>query len=198
MTPLTARTSCASGLHNKLQTKREGQLVNLVDWDLYTDWRLQPNPGQTTFADLYSDLTVRPRSWLTLGSETRYNIHDGLFRHVPNDGHSQSPADPGVGPSVIFICGTIWDVAHGLWHGQQPLQQFDPLSPRRELAFRAVHWFEARTGTLQEQDYSVYRDMRSWTAGLHLMVRNSEGRPQDITFAFTFWLKTYPRTNPAL
>ena len=58
------------GLHNKLQTKREGQVVNLVDWNVYTDWHLHPNTNQTTFSDLYSDLTVKPRSWLTLESLT--------------------------------------------------------------------------------------------------------------------------------
>jgi LPS-assembly protein len=28
------------GLHNKLQTKRQGRIEDLVNWDLYTDWRL--------------------------------------------------------------------------------------------------------------------------------------------------------------
>src|ERR1039457_3737019 len=28
------------GVHNKLQTKREGQTVNFVDWNLYSDWYL--------------------------------------------------------------------------------------------------------------------------------------------------------------
>ena len=31
---------------------------------------------------------------------------------------------------------------------------------------RASHRFEARTGTMQEQAYAIYRDMRSWTAAL--------------------------------
>ena len=30
------------GVHNKLQTKRDGQMVNLVDWNVYT--RLEPAP----------------------------------------------------------------------------------------------------------------------------------------------------------
>src|SRR5207247_7308905 len=53
------------GLRNKLQTKRQGEIANLLNWDVYTDWRLRPRGGQTTFADLYSDMVVKPRSWLT-------------------------------------------------------------------------------------------------------------------------------------
>ena len=37
--------------------------------------------------------------------------------------------------------------------------------------FRGFHMFEARTGTMQEQDYSIYRDLRSWTAALTFRVR---------------------------
>src|ERR1019366_1959450 len=68
------------GLHNKLQTKREGKLVNLVEWEVYTDWRLRPNAQQTTFSDLYSDLTLNPRTWLSLQSQTRYDIQHGDLR----------------------------------------------------------------------------------------------------------------------
>jgi hypothetical protein len=60
---------------------------------------------------------------------------------------------------------------------------------------RAAHWFEARTGTMQEQDYSLYRDFRSWTGALTFLVRNSPGIPKDITFAFSFWLKAYPEAG---
>ena len=68
------------GMHNKLQTKRDGQTVNLVDWNIYTDWNLHPNTNQNTFSDFYSDLAVKPRSWLTLESLTRYDIETGDWR----------------------------------------------------------------------------------------------------------------------
>ncbi|MCX6929010.1 MAG: hypothetical protein NT154_38225, partial [Verrucomicrobia bacterium] len=58
---------------------------------------------------------------------------------------------------------------------------------------RASHMFEARTGTMQEQSYSVYRDLRSWTAALALRMRNGSGSPNDFTIAFTFSLKASPR-----
>src|SRR5262249_32271363 len=60
-------------LRNKLQTKREEGIQNLVNWAVYTDWRLDPREGQTRFSDVYSDLDLRPRSWLMLSSETRWD-----------------------------------------------------------------------------------------------------------------------------
>ena len=67
------------GLRNTLQTKRDGQLDNLLDWNVMLDWRLTARKtGPTnTFNDLYSDLAFRPRSWLTLESQMRYDINNG-------------------------------------------------------------------------------------------------------------------------
>ena len=69
-------------LRNKLQTKRKDTVENLVNWALYTDWRIKPRPDQTTFADVFSDLDFKPRSWITLNSETRYSIDQGQWREA--------------------------------------------------------------------------------------------------------------------
>jgi len=58
---------------------------------------------------------------------------------------------------------------------------------------RASHHFEARTGRMEEQDYSVYRDLRSWTAALTFRVRDNPGQSDDFTVAFSFSLKARPR-----
>src|SRR4051812_41263349 len=54
------------GLRNKIQTKRAGKVVDLLDWAVYADWHLHPEPvldegiGRQdqghTFSDIYSDL----------------------------------------------------------------------------------------------------------------------------------------------
>src|SRR5205085_11176118 len=38
------------GLHNRVQTKRQDQIQDLLDWNVYTDWRIRPNRNQGTFA----------------------------------------------------------------------------------------------------------------------------------------------------
>src|SRR5207244_820080 len=58
---------------------------------------------------------------------------------------------------------------------------------------RAVHHFDARNGRMQEQYYSIYRDLRSWTAAITTGVRDNGIGPKDYTIAFTFSLKASPR-----
>src|SRR5258706_402744 len=62
-----------------------------------------------------------------------------------------------------------------------------------DWVFRMTHNFEARTGRMQEQYYTVYRDLRSWTAALTFRVRDNSVGAEDFTVAFTFSLKAHPR-----
>jgi hypothetical protein len=60
---------------------------------------------------------------------------------------------------------------------------------------RARHDFNAANGRLQEQNYSVYRDLRSWTGALTFRVIDNGNGPKDFTVAFTFSLKASPKTH---
>jgi hypothetical protein len=60
--------------------------------------------------------------------------------------------------------------------------------------FRMAHYYNIDTGKLQQQSYTVYRDLRSWTAALTFLIRPAQpGHPEDFAVAFTFSLKAYPR-----
>ncbi len=178
------------GLSNKLQTKRQGQVANLINWDLYTDWRLQTRTNQTRFADLYSDLTLKPRSWLTLGSLMRYDTDSGQFRMAYS--------------RLTFEPNSVWSWSIGHYYLRS-----GALSPQdlgnnlftstmfyrlnENWGLRAYHRYEADDGRLEEQAYSIYRDLRSWTAALTFRVLDNLTGPKDYTVAFTFSLKAFPR-----
>jgi lipopolysaccharide assembly outer membrane protein LptD (OstA) len=181
------------GLRNKLQTKRDNQVVNLVNWDLYTDWRLKPRPDQTTFADLYSDLGLRPRSWLAFESLLRYNLEGDQFRMSYN--------------TLTFFPNNIWSWSFGHYYlrddfsnsptalgaGNNVINSTMTYRVNENWGFRMSHYYDIKAGLLREQSYTVYRDLRSWTAALTFLLRDNPTGPQDYTVAFTFSLKAYPR-----
>ncbi|HEY1717685.1 MAG TPA: LPS assembly protein LptD [Verrucomicrobiae bacterium] len=176
------------GLRNTLQTKRDGQLDNLLDWNVMLDWRLKPNSTQQTFNDLYSDLAFRPRTWITLESQVRYDINNGnlnLTYHqltlAPNErwswgvGHwylRNGVFGPGSGGNLIN--STIFFRLNENW------------------GLRADHYFNAQNGRLQEQLYSIYRDFRSWTGALTFRAIDDGFGPKDYTVAFSFSIKASP------
>ena len=60
---------------------------------------------------------------------------------------------------------------------------------------RAAHTFNVQTGRLQEQDYTIYRDMRSWTAALTFSAESSTAIPTDFSVSFSFSFKAIPSTH---
>ncbi len=178
-------------LRNKLQTKRDDVVENFANWALYTDWRLDPRTNQTTFADLYSDFDLRPRSWLWFSSEMRFDIQKANVREAnhrvtlaPNNrwslalGHRYLDNDPafGIGPTGHNL---IYDSFY--------------YRINENWAWRMAHYFEARDGTMEEQYYTIYRDLRSWTSALTFRLRDNRNGPFDFTVAITFSLKAFPR-----
>lgn len=174
------------GLRNTLQTKRGGEIENLLDWNVLLDWRLHPNAAQQTFNDLYSELEFRPRSWLELDSQIRYDINDSrlnLAYHrvtfMPNEWWS-------------------WGVGHEYTrrgfvdNGDNLISSTMFFRLNDNWGLRTQHDFNAMDGRLQQQFYTVYRDMRSWTAALTFRVRDDGVGPKDYTVAFTFSIKAHP------
>jgi hypothetical protein len=177
------------GLRNTLQTKRDGQLDTLLDWNVLLDWRLRPKAGQSTFNDFYSNLSFRPRSWIALESQLRYDINAGELNmtfhqltFMPSDrwswgiGHWYS-RNGFLDTGANFITSTIFYRLNDNW------------------GLRAEHDFDAQSGRLQGQFYSVYRDFRNWTGALTFRAQDNGVGPTDYTVAFTFSLKANPRSH---
>ncbi|MFN7141017.1 MAG: LPS assembly protein LptD, partial [Limisphaerales bacterium] len=178
-------------LRNKLQTKRAAGPENLVNWALYTDWRLDPRAGQGTFADLYSDLDFRPRTWMVLNSETRTDILDGRLREANH--------------RLSLVPNNVWSLTLGHRYLAEDITLGPPPSGHNLIydsfyyrinenwSWRMTHFFEARDGTMEEQAYTIYRDLRSWTAALTLRWRDVRNGADDFSIGLTFSLKAFPR-----
>ena len=182
------------GLRNKLQTKRDGKVANLLNWDLYTDWRLDPRSDQTRFADVYSDLVLWPWSWLRLESLTRCDPEDKQLRMAfesvtlqPNNVWSWSFAYFYLRDYYSATDPTAWGQGNDNF-SSTIFYRFDD-----NWGFRLTHRYDIRESRLTEQAYSIYRDLRSWTAALTLRLREDQSGEDDVTVAFVFSIKAFPR-----
>ena len=181
------------GLRNRFQTKRNGQIENLVYWDLYTDWRLDRREDQSRFADVYSDLVFRPRTWLTLESQTRYDSDAGRWNMSFHNLTIQPSDRWSWGIGHWYLRDDFRESPLALGRGNDLLTSTVYYRLDENWGFRLYHQFDARDGTLEEQGYTIYRDMRSWTAALSLRKRDHRDGRDDYTVAFTFSLKAAPR-----
>jgi len=182
-------------LRNKLQTKRRDGIEDLVNWALYTDWNLNPGTNRA-FTDLYSVMDLRPRSWITFNSTTVYDLPDKRWREAIERVFIQ--------PSTALSLSASY---YYLMNNDSELQAYPGQSlPGHNLIDFSLYYrinenwgahiaerFEAQNGTMQQQIYSIYRDLRSWTAALTLRVTQGPGQPTDFTAGVTFSLKAFPR-----
>ncbi len=188
------------GLRNVLQTKRDGELDDLLNWKLMLDWRLDPRPGQSSWNDLYSQVAFKPRTWLTAESQLRYDLDKGALNMAFHQ--------------LTFAPNNRWSWGVGHWYLRGGAWANNPLSapsfawPENNYisstlfyrldnnwGLRATHNYSAQTGRLQEQFYTVYRDLRSWTGAVTFRVVDNVGGTQDFTIAFQLSLKASPATQ---
>ncbi|MGA1236915.1 MAG: LPS-assembly protein LptD [Limisphaerales bacterium] len=190
---ITSRQATRLGLRNRIQTKRGGQVEDVVDWDLYGDWNLEKPDGEGRFSDFFSDLDLKPWSWVTLTSQLRVDVEDPRIR-ISNHTLTLSPND-------IWS----WQFGHrylreepqlGFTQGHNLLLSTLYYRLNENWGLRMSHHYEMSDSTLEEQFYTVYRDFRSWTGALTFRVRDNRSDELDFTVAFTFQLKAFPRYSP--
>jgi hypothetical protein len=178
------------GVENKLQTKRAGEIDNVVHWLLYTDWRLKPREDQDTFSDVYSKLDLKPFHWVTLSSEVNYNINAREWDQL-NHAATLAPNDLW---SWSFGHRMLRDGAfYGTNTGNNLVFSSLYLRASQNWGARAQHYYNVREGFLQSQYYSIYRDLRSWTVALTVRVLRNDGGGLDYGGAITFSSKAAPR-----
>jgi LPS-assembly protein len=183
------------GMRNRLQTKRERGADNLVSWDIFADWNLTPDrsQGQDTFGDAYSILSFRPRSWLAIESENRFDCTRGDFKLARE--------------SLLIEPNNVWNWVLSYYYlredlsptptawgyGANAINSIFYVRFNEDWGLRASHYYDVDSGRLAEQSYSLYRDLRSWTAAVILRVRDIGNGEHDVTAGVTFSLKAFPR-----
>lgn len=176
-------------LRNRLQTRRAGETVEVVHWAVYTDWRLRPQPGQTTFPELFSDMDLNPTRWIALTSQVRYDINHEYWREA-NHRVTLHPGDRWawtVGHRYLRTDTQAYGLGNNLFFNSIALRL------NENWGLRGTQQFEARDGVLEEQTYMVYRDLRSWTSALGVRLRNNRQGVDDWSIVLTFQLKALPR-----
>jgi hypothetical protein len=178
------------GLRNTLQTKRDGQLDNLVSWNVQLDWRLNPKQNQSNLNDLYSAFAFKPRTWLIAESQTRYDIDGGKLNmslqqltFAPNDRWSW-------GLGYWYLRGGQW--GNSTWSENNNITSTVFVRLGDNWGARMTDNYNAVSGRLQEQFYTIYRDLRSWTSALTFRVTNDEGSSANYTIALSLSLKAAP------
>ena len=178
------------GVWNKIQTKRDGVNFDLLTVQTYADADFDHNfsasTPSSTMSDLFDDVRFHQSAQLQFQSLSAVSLTGDGYTLLENN-IIWSPD-----PSLQFTAGTYY-LNHSPIFGdgnQISLNVFYRLNEHWQ--FRAQEQFEATTGRLQLQEYTVYRDLDAW----QLAMTYSDSELNNVgnqTVYFSLTLKAFPK-----
>jgi len=198
-------------LVNKLQTKRKGVSVDLVDFQISTDYVIKPKSGQNTdaygnifyendilrntgsrlhsdYSDILFKLKVIPYSWLRMESEATYEHSDRDNANFNTFSLANYDLIFDIDKDKSFSIGQRYErkgkneVTTGFHWKFSPKWKF---SVYERYNFKKT---SSLKNGMQEQEYTLTRDLHCWEMDLTFNTKQGQGSG----IYFTFRLKAFP------
>src|SRR3984893_5103795 len=174
------------GVRNRLQTRRDDLTVSWLDLETYADVNFENPYDRTPYSNLFNKLRFTPLPWASLIVNSQVPAFDKGFTEVNTNivfqpaaslevsaGHRYLNTNPFFPHSSLFVVGGYYRLNDNWGVGVQ-------------------EQYEAATGVLEQQRYSVYRDLTSWVASLGAVIRDN-GDKREYGVLLTFTLKAFPK-----
>ena len=174
------------GVRNRLQTRRDDLTVSWLDVETFVDVNFNSPFETTKYSNLFNQVQFTPVPWATLTVDSQIPLSNNGFTEVDTGinfkptantvltlGHRYLNNSPYFDNSSLFTIGGYYRIDDN-W------------------GFGILEQYEAATNILEQQRYSVYRDLTSWVASLGAVVRNSNG-VKEYGVLLTFTLKAFPK-----
>jgi LPS-assembly protein len=173
---LTGQNTIRPSVRNKLQTKRDNMVWDLVDFLLYVDYFVSPDEGQEDFSNIFGDLELRPLHNFSMDLDFSFDQYEGNVDSINTDIATFKEGKWRVATGVRFLNeqSTQWT-----WAVDYQLNS--------DWAVKGMNRWEFETDELQDQQYTISRDLHCWD-GAFTFRKTGE----DVQFWVTFWLKAYP------
>jgi len=177
-------------LENKLQTKRDSGSVDLVRFIIDTryDFRMEKEKFFTAkegkFSDINFDLELRPYNWLYV---------DGKMTILPeNQTVKTGSIEFGVKPTEKFRLdmGYRYEKRPGYPENQMTFDMSYALNPK--WRFGVYGRFDLERNKIEEQQYSVTRDLHCWEVEVTYDLEGSNFLKDRYTLWFAFKIKAFP------
>ncbi len=174
------------GVRNRWQTRRDDTTINWLELDTYFDVNFDNPYDRSDFSNVFNNLRFNPLPWLALEINSQIPLLEEGFTEINTGARFQPFPRLSLGFSHRFL-------------NENPFFQNSSLYLMSAYYRFNDHWgagasarYEASTGFIEEQSYTVYRDLTSWIASLGTVIRNNGGI-KEYGVLLTFTLKALPK-----
>jgi len=174
------------GVRNRLQTRRDDLTVSWMDLETYIDVNFDNPFDKTQYSNLFNKINFTPVPWASFGIASQIPVFEKGFTEV------------NTGVSIQPVANLQINFAHR-YLNQNPF--FDNSSLYVLSGYYRINdnWgigiqeqYEGTTGILEQQRYSIYRDLTSWVASVGAIIRDNGG-VKEYGVLLTFTLKALPK-----
>jgi LPS-assembly protein len=174
------------GVRNRLETRRDDQTFTWLELDTFFDVNFENPYYRTDYSNLFNNIRFNPLPWMSLSVLSQVPAFNKGFTEVNttasvqplanlqlNVGHRYLNSNPFFENSSLFVVGGYYRINDNWGVGVQ-------------------EQYEATSKILEEQRYSIYRDLSSWVASFGGIIRDNQG-VKEYGLLFTVTLKAFPK-----
>lgn len=174
------------GVRNRLQTRRDDTTVNWVETESYFDLNFDNPYDKSNYSNVYNNIRFNPLPWASLGISSQLPLLGNGFTEVNTDLRVQPIANLQLAFGHRFLNESPFFLNSSLFTGGAFYRIDD------NWAAGAAVRYEGTTGFVEEQRYTIYRDLTSWVASVGAIIRNNGG-VKEYGVLLTFTLKALPK-----
>jgi LPS-assembly protein len=174
------------GARNRLETRRDDQTVTWLELDTFLDVNFDNPYDRTDYSNFFNNLRFSPLPWMSFTVNSQVPAFAKGFTEVDTlanvqplsnvqvtVGHRYLNGNPFFQNSSLFVVGGYYRINDNWGFGVQ-------------------EQYEATTRILEEQRYSIYRDLSAWVASFGGVIRDNAG-VNEYGVLFTITLKAFPK-----
>ena len=174
------------GVRNRLQTRRDDLTVSWLELETYVDVNFDNPFDKTDYSNVFNKLTFAPVPWATLVIDSQLPLLDHGFTEVDTSINFKPTANTLLTFGHRYLQGNPFF----LDSSQFTVGGYYRINANWGVGF--YEQYEAETNIIEQQRYSIYRDLTSWVASLGAIIQNNGG-VKEYGVLLTFTLKAFPK-----
>ncbi len=175
-----------AGVRNRLETRRDDLTVTWLELDTFFDVNFDNPYDRTPYSNLFNRLRFTPLPWASVSIDSQLPAFDKGFTEVNSSVTVQPMANLQLSAGHRYLNGNPFFNNSSLY----VVGGFYRLSDNWAIGFQEQ--YEGTTGTIEQQRYSIYRDLTNWVASFGAVVRDNAG-VKEYGVLLTFTLKAFPK-----
>jgi hypothetical protein len=177
------------GMYNRLQTRRNGGTFPWFDLNTFVDVYGQDPEFDRQTSNLFNEMRWSPLPWLSANVDSQLPMSGDYGFSEVNSYLAFQPS-----PNFTFSLGQFFLEDHPFFFDSNTTRLSTYTRVNDNWGLGTSHFYEAETSSLRLQQYTIHRDLSSWTAALGAQIRDNLGN-EEFGLVFSLTLKAFPRVG---